>query len=183
MLGMVNIHSCVAESPCPRIGRMWIATAAVLVWVLAPTPSRAQNESGGTDAGGCTLKDHVYTCDGAKLQAALLGARTVVIEAHNWDGVARAQLKDMVTKKLAKTVAAQGVAADLIFLMVPIDPVGVINGTGDADLGTLRIYSCASDGSRGHLLWAETYSGAQDLPWPAVVRRLIMQFELHFHLQ
>jgi hypothetical protein len=51
-------------------------------------PACAQNESLGQDAGHCTLKDHIYTCDGARFHEALLSAQTVAIDVHNWDGVA-----------------------------------------------------------------------------------------------
>jgi hypothetical protein len=141
----------------------------------------AQNESGGVDAGSCALKDHIYTCDGARFHEALQSAQNVAVEVHNWDGVGRAQLKDLVTVKLGKELAGPGTNPDLIFYMIPIDGTGIVS-TSDADLGTLRIYSSTPDGARGHLLWAETYSGAQ-VPWPAVVHGLIRQFESHFQIK
>jgi hypothetical protein len=150
---------------------------------LLPVAALAQNESGGADAGTCTLKDHVYTCNGAAFQAALAGATTVGVETHNSDGVARNQLTELLTKKMGKTVAADGSKSDLIFLLMPIDPSGVVSGMGDVDLGTLRVYSPAPDGSRGHLLWAETFSGPQDMVWPAVVHGLILQFQARFHIR
>jgi hypothetical protein len=143
----------------------------------------AQNESLGQDAGGCTLKEHIYTCDGAKFHEALLSAQTVAIQVHNSDGVARGQLTDLVTKKLNKTVAPPGTQADLVFLMIPIDPSGVMDGSVAASLGTLRVYSSTPEGKPGHLLWAETYTGMPDLPWPAVVRGLIRQFQTHFQIK
>jgi hypothetical protein len=144
---------------------------------------RAQNESGGMDAGTCTLKEHVYTCDAAKFHQALLSAQTVGIEAHNADGVARLRLTELVTKKLDKSIAQPGTQADLIFLLIPIDANGIVNGGANSDLGTLRIYSSTPEGRPAHLLWAETYTGLPDLPWPAVVTRLITQFESHFHIK
>jgi len=150
---------------------------------LLPMVGGAQNESGGADAGTCALKDHVYTCNGAAFQAALAGATTAVVQTHNSDGVARDQLTSLLTKKMGKTVAAEGSQSDLIFLLIPIDPSGVVNGIGDADLGTLRVYSPAADGSRGHLLWAETFSGPQDMVWPAVVHGLILHFQARFHIK
>jgi hypothetical protein len=149
---------------------------------LVGTAAFAQSDESVGDAGRCTLKSHVYTCNGAEFQAALQSAKTVAIEAHNADGVARNELTSFVTRKLGKTVAADGGPADLIFLMIPIEPSGVISNN-DTDLGTLRIYSSAPDGARGHLLWAETLFGAQDLPWPMVVHGLIAQFQSHFHIK
>jgi hypothetical protein len=143
----------------------------------------AQNESGGVDAGACTLKEHIYTCDGAKFHQALESARTVAIQVHNSDGVARSQLTDMVTRKLNKTVAQPGTQADLVFMMIPIETSGIVNGAVNSDLGTLRVYSSTTDGRPEHLLWAETYTGMPDLPWPAVVHRLITQFQSRFKIR
>jgi hypothetical protein len=72
----------------------------------------------------------------------------------------------------------------MIFLLMPTGEQGVIyTSPGDLDLGTLRVYMAAADGSRGHLVWAETFSGKPDLPWPAVVRGLVMQFQSRFHIK
>jgi len=147
---------------------------------LSLTPARAQSDA----AAGCTLKNHVYTCDGAAFQKALAGAQTVSIETHNTDGVARSQLQELIAKKLAKTVATEGGHADLNFLLIPIAEQGVVNTSpGDVDLGTLRVYTAAADGSRGQLVWAETFSGQSDLPWPSVVHGLIQQFQSRFHIK
>jgi hypothetical protein len=149
------------------------------LWLQA----RAQSDVGGGDAGGCTLKDHVYTCDGALLQRALASASTVAVETHNSDGVARSQLQNLITKKLGKTIAPAGSPADLDFLLIPTSEEGVINGSMDADLGTLRVYTSGADGTRGHLLWAENFSGIPNMPWPAVVRGLILQFQSRFKIK
>jgi hypothetical protein len=156
----------------------WLALAALcgMAWM----PAVAQGDAGA--GGGCVLKDHVYTCDGAAFQRALANAKTASIETHNVDGVARSQLTALITKKLGKTVAAEGGPADLVFLMIPIAQDGVVN-MSSGDLGTLRIYSATADGAKGQLLWAETYTGDQDLPWPAVVNRLIGQFQARFHIK
>ena len=156
--------------------------AIVLACGIMPMCAVAQNESGGIDAGSCVLHDHIYTCDGAAFQPILAKAQTIAIDVHNADGVARSQLTALLTKKLGKTVAANGELADLIFLLIPTES-GVVYGGGDAPLGTLRVYSVTPDGGRGHLLWAEAYSGAPDLPWPAVVHGLIAQFQAHFHIK
>jgi hypothetical protein len=155
------------------------------VVVLAGSAIRgiAQDDSGGLDAGGCTLRDHVYSCNGAAFRPILQDAKTVGVSVHNADGAARGQLTAFLSHKLGKTIAADGSTPDLIFLLIPIEPAGVSYSTGDEMLGTLRVYSVTADGGRGHLLWAETYSGGADLPWPVVVRGLILQFESHFKIK
>lgn len=163
--------------------RLLLILVAAVALVTGAASARAQNESGGVDAGSCTLKDHIYKCDGARFHEALLSAQTVAIDVHNWDGVARAQLQGLVTKKLGKTVAQPGTQADLVFLMIPIEPTGVVEGGINPDLGTLRVYSSTPEGRPEHLLWAETYSGTSDLPWPAVVYGLIRQFQAHFQIK
>jgi hypothetical protein len=67
--------------------------------------------------------------------------------------------------------------------MIPTPAEGIVNSPGNADLGTLRVYSVAADGGWGHLLWAETYAGQQDLPWAAVVHGLIAQFQKDFQIK
>ena len=156
-----------------------VAGVAIGTWAASAC---AQNESGGVDAGSCTLKDHIYTCDGARFHQALLSAQTVAIKVHNADGVARVQLTDLITKKLNKRLAQPDTQADLVFLLIPIENSGIVNGAINSDLGTLRVYSSTPSGRPEHLLWAETYTGSADLPWPAVVRRLISQFQTHFQI-
>ena len=160
-----------------------------VVWVgLAAAIAGAQNEagsgsSGGEDLGACTLKDHVYTCDGAAFLTALANATAVAIETNNVDGAAQGQLGSLITKKLGKTIAAKGAPADLVFLLIPAAPTGVVNSSGDVDLGTLRIYAATAEGTRGHLLWAETFRGDQEMPWPAVVHGLVLQFQARFKIK
>jgi hypothetical protein len=139
---------------------------------------------GASEAGGCTLKNHVYRCDGEVFAKALLAAQTVRIETDNVDGPAQGALKSLLTKKLdKKVVQEEGAAADLVFVMIQTPAEGVVNSPGNADLGTLRVYTVAADGGWGHLVWAETYSGQQDLPWPAVVHGLILQFQKDFQIK
>ena len=167
----------------------WVARLRLPIMVVLLASCRwasqavAQNESGGTDAGSCTLHDHVYRCSGAAFQPVLANAKVVGIDVHNSDGIARGQLTGLLRDKLGKTIASDGTPADLIFLLIPIDPSGVTYSTGNEPLGTLRVYSVTTDGGPGHLLWAESYSGVPDLPWPVVARGLILQFQAHFHIK
>jgi hypothetical protein len=166
------------------LAHLSLIAVAILLLGLSPTPTRGQSQTSTEDLGGCTLKDYVYHCDGAIFQKALSAASSVAIATHNADGVARDRLTTFVTSKLGKTVVAPGAPADLSFLMLPVDDQGVLNDSaGGASLGTLRIYTVTPGGSRGHLLWAETFTGPRDMPWPAVVRGLILQFQSRFHIK
>jgi hypothetical protein len=155
-----------------------------VLWAGAGVSARAQNDASAGQAGGCTLKNHVYHCDGGVFQKALTDAATVRIETDNVDGPAQGALKSLVTKKLGKkAVVEDGAPADLVFVLIPTTAEGVVNSPGDTDLGTLRVYTVAADGGWGRLLWAESYSGQQDMPWPAVVHGLIAQFQGDFHIK
>jgi hypothetical protein len=170
-----------------RIAPWWLRRVLLVAFAVfglsLSAAARAQSDVGGSDDGACTLRDHVYSCDGAVFQKALAGATTVAIETHNADGVARSQLKSLVTNKLGKTITPAGSPADLVFLLIPTPLEGVVGSVTDSDLGTLRIYTSGNDGRRGHLLWAETFNGTQDLPWPAVVHGLILQFQSRFKIK
>ncbi len=159
------------------------AVGSIFFYSLLLLPAQAQTESGPSEPGSCTFKNHVYTCDGAAFQPQLASARTVRVESQNSDGVARAQLTAFVSGKLGKAVAPQGEVPDLIFLLIPTGVEGVNMSPGEVDLGTLRVYTPASDGSRGQLVWAENFTGEQDLPWPIVVRGLIARFQSHFRIK
>ncbi len=182
---MLNPSSRPAGRPRWRHTSGFLLVAPVVFALFqAQTPLRAQSDVGVGDAGACTLKDHVYTCNGAALEKALAAAKTVKIVTKNVDGVARLELTNFVTKKLGKTIALAGSAADLVFLLMPVENGGSVDyNSGTAYLGTLRVYSGGADGSTGHLLWAELYSGTPDLLWPTVVRGLILQFQSRFHIK
>jgi hypothetical protein len=129
----------------------------------------------------CTLQDHVYHCDSAVFTKALAAAKSATVETQNVDAYARDQLKKMIAGKYGKQVVEQGAGSpDLIFLIIPVGVDGINISPGAPTLGSLRVYSAKPEGGRDHLLWAETYNGPQDLPWPAVVRSLILQFQKHF---
>ncbi len=161
--------------------------AAVLLAVAAAGSARAQNGIGEGDLGGCTLNNHVYSCNAADFQKALAAANTVSLETHNADGSARRELKQLAEDKLHKTVVPDGSPADLVFLLEPIDLGGeVFETTSLRDLGTLRVYSTSADGRPAHLLWAETYSSdptAHDLPWPIVAHGVVTKFEKRFQIK
>ena len=130
--------------------------------------------------GSCTLENYVYRCDSAAFAKALVSAKSAAVETQSVDAYAREQLKKMTAGKYGKQVVEQGGSPDLVFLIIPVGGEGVDITPGEPTLGSLRVYSATQEGGRGRLLWAETYNGPRDLPWPAVVRSLILQFEKRF---
>jgi hypothetical protein len=148
---------------------------------LFSQPARAQEHSTSTPA--CVLNKGIYTCDGVTFQKILANAKTVSLETHTIDKVAQSQLTDFITKKLNKTVVPEGSPCDLVFLLMPIETDGVNYSSGDANLGTLRIYLPNSQNTRGEIVWAEVFSGRTELPWPSVVHGVITQFQSRFHIK
>lgn len=141
--------------------------------VAAGGAARAQ----GATEQGCTLEKNVYTCDWPAFVRQLDMAHTVAVETQSSvDRPTAKQLKQLATE-LGKTVAPDGQPSDLTFLLIPLQNTGVDIGPAGVPLATLRIYAPAPGTPRGTLLWAETYSGQPDRPWPAIVHAVIQQFE------
>jgi hypothetical protein len=146
----------------------------------APTssvpPGGESSEPGPTtDRAGCVLDGRNYVCSFGGFHHVFHRSKTIAIEASPRDQAALTQLNELVVA-LNRTVAAAG-QGDLIFAVLPIDHGGVIIGPGDVDMATLRIYDQGPDGTRGEMLWAETYRGQADRPWPATVHALLRQFQ------
>ena len=165
--------------------RLTVTNSLVLfgVLLLNSPRARAQGSSEAGESTSCVLKNHIYTCDKAAFQTALTNAKTAAVETHSVDKLAQAQLNELLTKKLGKTLAPDGSPTDLIFLLIPVGVEGMSMSPGNVDVGTLRVYSANPDGTRAHLLWAEDFSGSEDMPWPTVVHGLILQFQSHFHIK
>jgi hypothetical protein len=163
--------------------RLYLVLLSLLLPIgLSGAPAMAQGNS-STEGQACTLEKHVYTCDGTAFQKRLAEAKTISLETHSIDKYAQAQLKTLITKKLGKTLVAEGSPADLVFLLLPVGVDGMSINSGSVDLGTLRIYTANPDNTRGNILWAEVYTGHEDLPWPATVNGLILQFQTHFKIK
>ena len=128
----------------------------------------------GSEA-GCTLEKQIYTCNWQAFESRLNATHTVTIETGRMDHFAAAQLRNLAAE-MGKSVVKTGEPADLTFLLIPIEPTGVHLGPSGEPLATLRIYAPGRGTTRGTLLWAETYKGDPDRPWPAVVEALIEQF-------
>jgi hypothetical protein len=139
-------------------------------------PSGAPAIAGPTiDRAGCVLNGHIYICNFGAFHHVFHHAMTIAVEASPRDHAAQTQLGELAGA-LNRTVAPVN-DADLIFSILPIDNGGVIIGPADVDLATLRIYARGAEGAHGELLWAETYRGQADHPWPATVHALIRQFQ------
>lgn len=125
---------------------------------------------------GCTLVKDVYTCNWAAFVQRLDKAHTVAVETQQLDRFTAKQLRELA-EELGKTVAPEDQLGDLTFLLIPMQSTGVHIGPGGEPLATLRIYASTPGLPRGKLLWAETYTGQPDRPWPATVHSLIEQFQ------
>src|SRR5579875_2768534 len=128
------------------------------------------------DAPGCSLEKQVYTCDWQAFVHRLHRAHTVEIETQSLDKFTARQLRQLAGE-LGKTVAPEDQPADLTFLLIPLQSTGLHIGPGGEPLATLRIYTPQPGNARGTLVWAETYTGQPDRPWPATVHALIEQFQ------
>jgi hypothetical protein len=163
--------------------RLYLLLLSLLLPIGLSGASAMAQDNSATEGQACTLEKHVYTCDGAAFQKRLADAKTISIETHSIDKYAQGQLKNLITKKLGKTLVPEGSPADLVFLLIPVGVDGMSITSGDVDLGTLRIYTANSDNTRGNILWAEVLTGREDLPWPAVVNGVILQFQTHFKIK
>jgi hypothetical protein len=125
---------------------------------------------------GCTLDKQIYTCNWQAFLPRLQKAKTVTIQTQQIDRFTARQLRELATD-LGKSVAPEGEPGDLTMLLIPIESTGVHIGPAGEALATLRIYAPQPGTPRGTLLWAETYTGQPDRPWPMTVHALIEQFK------
>jgi len=130
----------------------------------------------GANEQGCTLEKQVYTCDWQTFVRQLDRAHTVAVETQQIDRFTAKQIRELVGV-LGKAVAPEDQPGDLTMLLIPLQPTGVHIGPGGEPLATLRIYASAPGMPRGALLWAETYTGQPDRPWPSTAHALIQQFQ------
>jgi hypothetical protein len=132
------------------------------------------------ETAGCTLEKQVYTCNWQAFVQRLDKAQSVSIETQSIDRFTARQLRELAGE-LGKSVAPEAQQGDLTFLLIPLQSTGVHIGPSGEPLATLRVYAAEPGNPRGKLLWAETYTGQPDRPWPATVHELIEQF--HDRLQ
>jgi hypothetical protein len=179
-----SMNDITAKSGLNGVWLAGIVLAAMMLPMVglaqAPTssvpPGGDSSEVGPTtDRAGCVLDGRNYVCSFGGFHHMFHRSKTIAIEASPRDQAALAQLNELVLA-LNRTVAPAG-QGDLIFAVLPIDHGGVIIGPGDVDMATLRIYEQGPEGAHGELLWAETYRGQSDRPWPATVHALLRQFQ------
>jgi len=152
----------------------WRMGCVVVLWgsLTIGGVGRAQ----GANEPGCTLEKQVYTCDWQAFLPRFEKAKTVAIETQQIDRFTARQLRELVAE-LGKSVAPEGGQGDLTMLLIPMQSTGVHIGPAGEPLATLRIYEPLTGAPRGRLLWAETYTGQPDRPWPMTVHALIEQFK------
>jgi hypothetical protein len=146
----------------------------VVMWGALMSIGVAQAQTAGGP--GCTLEKQVYTCNWQAFLPQLEKAKTVTIETQQIDRFTARQLRELA-EELGKSVAPDDEPGDLTMLLIPVESTGVHIGPAGEPLATLRIYAPLPGAPRGTLLWAETYTGQPDRPWPMTVHALIEQFK------
>ncbi len=157
------------------------ARLAALVLALTPATlavSAAKQQIVAPDA-GCVQQRGSYLCNWSSFKLAFERAHTVAVETGPMDRSTATQVKTLVGE-LGKAEVASGHSADLTMIVVRSDTAGMNIGPADHELATLRVYAPNENSSRGTLLWAETYRGQGDRPWPSQMHALIEQFQGRF---
>lgn len=166
-----------------RFGTSAVTTFASLALVLssflcAQTALGSQSQAGAESSSGCSLNGKTYICNLEQFLRSFRRTKTVALENAPRDRAAEKQLHELAAT-LGKSVVPNA-QADAYLVLLPADNNSVTFGPADSDLATLRVYAANPEGSRGQLLWSETYRGQDDRPWPLVVRALVLQFEDRF---
>lgn len=129
---------------------------------------------------GCTLeKTDYYQCNGDAFHHLLAVSKNIRVDTGRMDSFGRRQMVKLVGD-LGKKLVAPEQRPDLVFELAWIDRSGRIDfGPGDVAVARLNIYDPSrGQGERG-LVWVETLTGQQDLPWPSMVTQLLHQFQRH----
>ncbi|MGI4828190.1 MAG: hypothetical protein ACRYFU_08375 [Janthinobacterium lividum] len=167
-----------STAPCAFASRGKFALVVLSALCTGTLANVAGAQEAGTSAppAGCTLHKDVYTCNLDAFRQRLTAAHTVGIETQRDDRFTAAQLRKLIVQ-MGKTVATEDQPAGLTFLLIPIETAGIQYGPAAQPLATLRVYAPGPATSRGTLLWAETWTGHQDRPWPSIVQALLEQFK------
>jgi hypothetical protein len=153
----------------------------LLIGILcAGTALSLQAQSGGLQSAadtGCVLQKGVYQCDWLAFKHTFAAAKTVSVQTDLQDTHSAQELRKLASHLGKDVVQRSEQPADLTLLLVPMNKEGIYIGPGDENLGTLRVYEGRTPTNPGTLVWAESYRGAKDIPWPSVEFYLIQQFE------
>jgi hypothetical protein len=158
-----------------QLKALWIVAA--LCVALTAT---AQGVNGGQQTApdsACVLQKDIYQCDWLAFRHTFDVAKTVSVQAEPQDEHSDRELRRLARQLGKDVVPSREQPADLTLLLVPLNKDGIYIGPGEENLGTLRIYTGRTTGNPGTLVWAETYRGTKDIPWPSVEFYLIHQFE------
>jgi hypothetical protein len=147
--------------------------------LLLPIPmALAQSATDdGTQGTACTLEKGVYTCSWSVFKDTLAAAKTVSVQSEPMDVKTENDLKGLARHFGKTAVEPSEGPTDLQFLLLPLNKDGLYIGESELALATLRVYEGGTKTRRGKLVWAETYSGKKDMPFPSVEYYLIQQFE------
>jgi len=149
---------------------MIVFSSILALYGASPRSGMAQTQ---IDVHACTQQGNAYNCDRSSLEALLQTAKTISIQVPLHDTASLKQLQRLATA-LGKTVQPE--SADLTFVLAKPEQDGVYFGPSDRKLATLLIYYKASPSNPGQLIWAESYSGQPDTPWPTAAHAVIEQF-------
>jgi hypothetical protein len=123
----------------------------------------------------CSIDGKQLTCNRTEMQKRFAEAHTILLESQPRDSVADAQLAAFAKSLTKQVVSAQ--PADITVRLVRPDRTGVVFGSKDVDIASLRIFSTKKGTENSNLLWVENYRGQEDMPWLAVVHMLMAQFQ------
>lgn len=153
---------------------LWMG--ALCAATALPSQAQSSTQQNAPDS-ACVLQKDVYQCDWLAFKHTFESAKTVSVQTETQDEHADHELRRLA-RQLGKNVIPRGEQpADLTLLLIPLNKEGIYIGPGEENLGTLRIYSGRTASNPGTLVWAETYRGTKDIPWPSVEFYLMHQFE------
>jgi hypothetical protein len=129
---------------------------------------------------GCTLeKTDYYQCNDDAFRHLLAVSKSVRVDTGRMDVYGQKQMVKLVAN-LGKKLVEPEQRPDLVFELTWIDRSGRIDfGPGDVAVARLNVYDPSRGRGDNSLVWVDTLSGQEDLPWPSVVTQLLQQFQRH----